>query len=77
MQFGLDASAEYFDVPRGRVLWSPAKQISIIYHGNATPPDRLQRIAQTFQLEGWIAQTDIHYMIGDVVDTYFSEDFDD
>lgn len=73
MQLGLDASAEYFDVPRGRVLWSPARQISVIYHGNATPQPRLERIAETFQLDKWTAQTDTHYMIGDAVDEYFDD----
>ena len=71
MQFGLDESAEYFDVPRGRVLWSPVKQASVIYHGNATPQDRLEKIAETFQLDDWTARTDIHYTIGGAVDDLF------
>ena len=71
MQFGLDSSAEYFDVPRGRVLWSPTKQISVIDHGNATPQPRLEQIAEMFHLDKWTAHTDIHYIIGDVVDPYF------
>ena len=70
MQFGLDVSAEYFDVPRGRVLWSPAKKSSVIYHGNRTPKHRLEKIAETFRLDDYTAKTDFHYMIGDAVDDY-------
>ena len=73
MQFGLDEWAEYFSVPRGRVLWSPAKQTSVIYHGNATSPDRLEKIADTFKLGNWNAKTDIHYTIGNAVDDFFDD----
>lgn len=73
MRFGLIDFEEYFSIPRGRVLWSPAKQLSIIYHGNATTPERLKKIAAEFSLEKWEARTDIHYMMGDAVNDLFND----
>lgn len=73
MQFGLTDFEEYFSVPRGRVLWSPAKQISIIYHGNATKSERLDEIVNVFQLGAWNSLTDIHYMMGSSVDNLFND----
>ena len=72
-QFGLSDDDEYFSVPRGRVLWSPSKKTSIIYHGNATTPDRLQKIAAEFSLSDWEACSDIHYMMGDAIDDLFDD----
>ncbi len=73
MRFGLTEFEEYFSVPRGRVLWSPAKQTSIIYHGNATGPERLEKIAKEFSLGNWELRTDIHYMMGDSIDYLFDD----
>ncbi|WP_417735657.1 hypothetical protein [Rosistilla oblonga] len=73
MQLGLSDFAEYFSVPRGRVLWSPAKQSSIIYHGNVTTPERLEEIAKEFHLDEWESRTDIHYMMGNSLDDLFDD----
>ena len=73
MQFGLTEFTEYFSIPRGRVLWSPAKQSSIIYHGNSTNPERLDKIANVFHLGEWESRTDIHYMMGDSIDHLFED----
>ena len=73
MQFGLSEFAEYFSVPRGRVLWSPTKKNSIIYHGNATTADRLDEIAKLFHLGTCESRTDIHYMMGDSIDYLFDD----
>lgn len=73
MQFGLTEFAEYFSVPRGRVLWSPSKRISIIYHGNATTVGRLDEIAKVFRLGQWESRTDMHYMMGRSVDDLFDD----
>lgn len=68
MQFRLTDFEEYFSIPLGRVLWSPAKPISIIYHGNTTTNERLKEIASVFQLGQWESRIDIHYMISSSVD---------
>jgi len=73
MRFGLTDFEEYFSIPRGRVLWSPAKQTSIIYHGNATTPQRLKEIAAEFSLKTWESRTDIHYMMGDAIGDLFDD----
>jgi len=73
MQFGLTDFEEYFSIPRGRVLWSPAKRTSIIYHGNATTPERLNKIAAEFSLKTWESRTDIHYMMGDAINDLFDD----
>ncbi|TWU10514.1 hypothetical protein [Allorhodopirellula heiligendammensis] len=71
MQLGLTDFEEYFSVPRGRVLWSPTKKTSIVYHGNTTTPERLQKIADEFSLADWESRTDIHYMMGDAIGDLF------
>ena len=68
------SEAEYFSVPRGRVLWDPQKKVSIIYHGNATNTDRLKKIAEKFGLKKWISQQDIHYAMGNEADELFEDD---
>ena len=73
-QLSLSPDTEYFDVPRGRVLWHASKSQSIILHGNYTSVDRLKVIAEVFQLENWSAETDLHYMMGDVADGLFDDD---
>ena len=73
IRLGLTDSEEYFSVPRGRVLWSPSKKTSIIYHGNATSTDRLEKIAVMFSLTEWEPRTDIHYMMGDAISDLFDD----
>jgi hypothetical protein len=65
---------EYFSVPRGRVLYHPKRQKSIIYHGNQTSTVRLQLIAAEFALENWEARLDGHYMMGPAADQFFDEE---
>ena len=74
MQYGLNESAEYFSIPRGRVLWSPSKKLSRIYHGNETTPDRLALIAAEFGLNSWDAKRDIHYTTGGLLNLLFEDD---
>lgn len=54
---------DYFSIPRGRVMYDPERQISIIFHGNRTDESRLPLIAAEFSLGGWEARRDGHYMI--------------
>lgn len=46
---------------------------SIIYHGNTTTPQRLQKIAAEFSLTYWESRTDTHYMMGDAIDDLFDD----
>ncbi|WP_146405365.1 hypothetical protein [Allorhodopirellula heiligendammensis] len=73
MQLGLTDFEEYFSVLRGCVLWSPTKKTSIIYHGNATTPQRLQKMGAEFSLNDWKSRTDTHYMMGDANDDLFED----
>lgn len=73
-KFGKVPSDEYFDVPRGRVLYDAGEGRGAIYHGSATPPDRLDKVAEAFQLNAWVAATDLHYEMGDIVDEMFEID---
>lgn len=72
-QLAISPDFEYFDVPRGRVMWHVKNSRSVILHGNATSNDRLEVVANAFHLLTWEAATDLHYMIGDVADKLFVE----
>lgn len=76
-QFGLSVEDEYFEVPRGRVLLRPRTGEGVIYHGNATTPSRLRKIAARYKLTKWTAQRNEHYDVGPDADAHFAEDFDD
>ncbi|WP_152100017.1 hypothetical protein [Lacipirellula parvula] len=67
-------SDEYFGVPRGRVLYDTGEGRGVIYHGSATSPVRLNDVAEAFQLNAWVAATDLHYEMGDIVDEMFDDD---
>lgn len=73
-KFGKLPSDEYFDVPRGRVIHDAGQGRSVIYHGSATPPERLPMIAKAFGLDEWIAAVDLHYEMGDAIDELFDEE---
>ncbi len=73
-RFGKSPREEYFTVPRGRVVLSKRTGESVIYHGSATTPERLQAIAAEFQLVVWKAAIDPHYQIGDAADELFDDD---
>lgn len=74
MQLGVGPDDEYFSVPRGRVLWDPKTKISVIYHGNATSAERLEKIAEEFGLTNWISRRDIHYSMGSEADGLFFDE---
>jgi len=74
MRFRAGRDDEYFSVSRGRVLYDPKRQKSIIYHGNQTTPSRLQLIAAEFALEDWESRQDGHYMTGPAADRFYYEE---
>lgn len=73
-EFGKLPSDEYFEVPRGRVLYDVGQGRGVIYHGRSTPPERLRGIAEAFRLQAWRAAVDLHYEMGDAVDELFDDD---
>ncbi len=72
-QFGRAAREEYFSVPRGRVIYDRRKKRGIIYHGPSTSPERLQEIAEEFQLREWVSRLDEHYYMDADADWLFEE----
>lgn len=62
---------EYFHIPRGRVIWDTHLRSGILYHGNATPVDVFEKLAELFQLPRWEARLDEHYLTGDALETYY------
>jgi hypothetical protein len=76
-RFGLSASDEYFEVPRGRVLVKQQTGEGMIYHGNATSAARLRKIAARYKLIKWTTQRNEHYDIGPDADALFAGEFDD
>ena len=71
---GCDKLTEYFDVPRGRVLWSPSRKRGLIYHGNATNTEMLNQIAATFGLRRWDVRHDDHYVVGENLEKFFGDE---
>lgn len=67
------SSADYFIVPRGRVLFDRQGETGLIDHGNQTGQAMLQRIAQLFGLSAWEAPLDDHYLMGDAADELFAD----
>ena len=49
---------EYFDIPRGRIVWDTAHCSGILYHGNATPTEVFEELAKLFRLPRWEARLD-------------------
>jgi len=73
-ELGCDELAEYFDVPRGRVLWSPSKKRGLIYHGNGTDTETLNQIAAMFGLLRWDVQHDDHYFVGENLEKFLDDE---
>jgi hypothetical protein len=71
-RLGHSPDVEYFMVPRGRVLFHSATGRGLIYHGQATTPERLAAVARVFHLTSWSSQLDDHYATGDDLDQIFN-----
>lgn len=72
-RFGLSARAEYFSIPRGRVLINRPTGAGLIYHGAATTENRLRVIAAEFRLDAWNGKLDDHYQMGHAADALFDD----
>jgi hypothetical protein len=68
------SEAEYFSIPRGRILWHAERELGIFYHGNATQKGVLGRLAKLFGLPRWEAHMDVHYLTGQTLDDYFNQE---
>ncbi len=73
-KFRMSVESEYFEIPRGRVLFDPKQNRGIIYHGTSTTKDRLAKIAEAFDLTNWVAEIDVHYETGEQADFMFMDD---
>lgn len=62
-RFGKLSTSEYFEIPRGRVMYRPSTQETVILHGSVTTADRLKVIAHAYHASSWIACRDDHYEI--------------
>lgn len=73
-QLSCPCDVEYFAIPRGRILWHAAREMGILYHGNATQTGVLSMLAKLFGLPRWEARLDEHYLTGNASDACFSQE---
>lgn len=66
--------AEYFDVPRGRILWDTIHQSGVLYHGNSTPAEVIEELASLYRLPRWETRLDEHYLTGEALEAYYNLD---
>ena len=71
-ELGCTEETEYFDVPRGRVLFDARQLSGVIYHGNATPREVLQQLARVFGMARWDERRDEHYLTGEALQEFYS-----
>jgi hypothetical protein len=64
-------ATEYFDVPRGRVMWDAVHQSGIIYHGNSTPVEVCEELARIFRLPTWEHRQCEHYLTGEELEAFY------
>ncbi|MBS0205534.1 MAG: helix-turn-helix domain-containing protein [Planctomycetes bacterium] len=68
------AEAEYFDIPRGRIVWDTVHRAGILYHGNETPVEAFEELARLFRLPRWEARLDEHYLTGEALEEFYRLD---
>ena len=66
-----DPAQEYFEIPRGRVVYDVVGKRGVIYHGNETKDSQLTVIARASGYRDWIAVLDNHYLMGAAADALF------
>lgn len=64
-------TVEYFDLPRGRIVWDTVHAAGLFYHGNATPRDVFEELARLYGLPRWEARLDEHYLTGDALEEFY------
>jgi hypothetical protein len=73
-EFGSPAEIEYFEIPRGRVLWNKHSLSGVIYHGNETSPKVLKVLAELFGMSRWQSRLDVHYLVGEALELFYASD---
>lgn len=66
-----DPAQEYFEIPRGRVVYDVLGKRGVIYHGNETADSQFKVIARASGYQDWTAVLDNHYLMGDAADALF------
>ncbi len=64
-------TVEYFQIPRGRILWDTVHRAGIVYHGNSTPEAVFKELARLYGLPRWEARLDEHYLTGDALEEFY------
>ena len=64
-------NAEYFDIPRGRIVWDTVHCSGILFHGNSTHTAVLEELAKLFRLPRWEARLDEHYLTGEALEEFY------
>ena len=65
------ATVEYFQIPRGRLLWDTVHQAGILYHGNSTPEVVFKELARLYGLPRWEARLGEHYLTGEALEEFY------
>lgn len=65
------ATVEYFQIPRGRILWDTVHRAGIVYHGNSTPEVVFKELARLYGLPRWEARLDEHYLTGEALEEFY------
>jgi len=66
-----DPAQQYFEIPRGRVVYDVLGSRGVIYHGNETKDSQLKVIARACGYRDWTAVLDNHYLMGAAADALF------
>ena len=65
------ATVEYFQIPRGRILWDSVHRAGIVYHGNSTSEVDFNELARLYGLPRWEARLDEHYLTGEALEEFY------
>lgn len=72
--FSCRNETEYYEIPRGRIVWDTIHRSRIVYHGNSTSEDHLEELARIFRLPRWVPRLDDHYLTGESLEAYYCLD---
>lgn len=65
---------EYFEIPRGRIVWNTYHQAGVLYHGNSTPHQAFHELARIYRLPRWDTRLDEHYLTGEALEDFYRLD---
>ncbi|HWL08238.1 MAG TPA: hypothetical protein VNQ76_07535 [Planctomicrobium sp.] len=67
---------EYYEIPRGRTLWSTEQQMGRLYHGNGTTENIRDQLQEIYRLPRRADQQDSHYLTGQALSEYLESNWD-